>query len=147
MQEERQKNRRIVDGRPIIEQLPDHHRKVGQDEVRHRAGQRREGHALLRVFEVAGVGGDRLCPAHAREHHAERSQQIEVAEGDQRQSPLLLGCGVAQQPCGQRVARLVERDDGQGGQHPCEGIKHSWGHGVLLFSIRYTHLLYYFFRL
>ena len=39
-----------------------------------------EGHAPLGVFEIAGVGGNRLCPAHPGKDHAEGAHEVKVAE-------------------------------------------------------------------
>ena len=103
---------------PVIQQLPDHHREVSQEQVRHRACQRRERHARLGVLEIARVGGDRLCPAHARQHHAQGAHQVKVAERVQRQPALPPGRRVAQQPGGEGVARFVERDGDQRHQRP-----------------------------
>jgi len=113
LQEHGKIKRGIVHRCPVVQKLPRHHGKVGKDEVCHGACQRGERHAPLGIFEVAGVGGDRLCPAHARKHHAQRAQQIEVCQRVERKPPLTL-CGiVAQQPRSQRVPRLVERDGHQ----------------------------------
>ena len=100
--------------------------------------------APLGVFEIAGVGGDGLCPAHARKHHAQRAQQVKVGKGIHGEPPLPL-CGVvAQQPCCQRVAALVEGDGHQRHQRADEIIDALRGHSIFLpfFSISYIILFF-----
>ena len=66
-----------------------------------------------------------------------------MAERVQADAALPLCGGVAQQPGGQRVPRLMERDGDQGHQCPDEIIHSLCGHSFLP-QLDFT-LLYYFF--
>ena len=106
------------DGTPRRQQPLDRVLEIGgQQQIGHRPGQRRDGHAPLGMLEVAGIYRHRLCPAHAGQHHGGKTDPINVPQRVQGQAVVPLGRGVAQKKGGDAVAGLVQNQAEQHRRH------------------------------
>ncbi|MPN03103.1 hypothetical protein SDC9_150326 [bioreactor metagenome] len=72
-----------------------------------RPGQRGYRHAGLRVFEIAHVHRNRLCPAESGYKHHYKAYRVDMANRVERQPVLLLGRRVSERVGRETVARLV----------------------------------------